>query len=434
MPNYSTQPNVNEGRGNIRSRRRRKPKKHKSQPHAKPHKPKAQNAPSWKNQPLFPGAMKTKGTFDQERTAATRQEFAPAEQEIAQEERNIPAWYGDYLKKLQGLQTQTTTQYEGLQSQAGSLAETVADATPEGQKAAEARTNIVKAIQGALLQQQGAAGNRNTEMAGIAGLRQNEKLSNVATAKSKLAKDKGDFKTEYTAKGKQTEFENTLAAKQFGLKVAEAKSKPKAESTYDKEFSKQAAKHGFSNHDWALLGPKGRAKRIAEADARSGKPPKSLRRIEREEQIKQAARHGYSVEDWNALPPSKRSAIIRGKGPKKDPKDKGTEFTWATPGQRGEASTKAAQTKSIAEDFKKKNQLRPQVAKTILKDPKAPNPVLVSAALDAVYDRHLSRETARRLQTAGFKATEIARALGTLTYTEWRRKAKRTGAALTGGN
>lgn len=436
MPYSSTRPNTNEGQGNIRSRAPKKAKKpHKSQPHAKKNKPKAKNTPSWKNKPLYPGGLKTQGQFHAERESATRQEFAPAEQEIAQEEKNIPAWYGDYLRKLQGLQTQTTQQFEGLQKQAGSLAETAADATPEGQKAMESRNNIVKAIQGALLQQQGAANTRNNEMAGIAGMRQTEKLGAVAAEKKKLAQKKGDFKNTYTAEGKQKEFENALAAKQFGLKVEDAKTdrieankKPKAETTYDKEFSKQATKYGRSKHDWALLGPKGRAKIIQEEQRRTGNTPKSLRRIEKEENIKQAARHGYSAEDWAALPPNKRSAIIRGanKNAKDKATDKGTEFVPAPPGAQNKAAGQSAKTKQAADTLKKKNQTRQQAAKTILAlDDTPDNPVLVSAALDASYDGHLSRETAKRLQAAGYKATAIARALGTKTYTEYVRGAKK---------
>lgn len=415
-------------RANARSRKRGgRNKKHKSQPHAKsPRKSKVQDTPSWENQPLFPGGITTQGQFAENREAAVRQEFGEQDEQIAQAKKEIPAWYDDYLRKLQGLQTQTTQQYQGLQNQAGSLAETVADATPEGQKAAEARNNIVKAIQGALLQQQGAAGNRLTEMTGIAGARKTQKLDEVSAAEKGLAKKKGDFRTTYTATGKQTEFENALAAKQFGLKVQTEANKPKPETTYEKEFSKQAAEHGFSSHAWALLGPKGRAKRIQEADTRKGTPTKSLKRIEKEEAIKQAAKFGYSLEDWQALPPQKRSAIIRGAKPKK--KDAGGEFDFQTPGQRGKGAKQAAAWKNDPGIEKKvrTGTKRPELAKLIIASANAPdNPVLVSAVLDAIYEKHLSRETARRLQGAGYKAREIAKALGIPTFTEYRRDKRR---------
>lgn len=414
---------------NARSGRRRG-KPHKSQPHAKPpRKSKVKKTPSWKTQPLFPGGITTKGEFVKNRQAATDQEFGPQEEQIAQAKREVPAWYDDYLKKLQGLQTQSVTQYQGLQNQAGSLAETVADATPEGKAAADARNNIVKSIQGALLQQQGAAGTHLGEMGAIAGARKTQKLDEISTAEAGLAKKKGDFKSTYTSTQKQTEFENALAAKQFGLKVEDAKTDRikanKTETTYEKEFAKQASKHGFSSHDWAMLGPKGRAKRIQEAQTRSGSKPKSLKRIENEEAIKQAAKHGYSLDDWKALPPQKRSAIIRGTKP--DKKDDGGEFDWQTPGQRGKGAKQAATWKNDPGIKKliKKGTPRSEVAKQILASSKAPdNPVLVSALLDAIYDKHLSRETARRLQGAGYKAREIAKALGTPTFTEYRRQGK----------
>jgi len=387
-------------------------------------------------EPFFPGGMTSVGDFRKERAAAVNQEFGPEEQDLNTTQNQIPAWYDDYLKKLQGLQTQTTTQYQGLQNQASSLAEAVHSQTPEGQKAADARNNIVKAIQGALIQQQGAAQTRNTEMQGVATLSRNQKYEQVGKARTDLARRKGDFASTYTEKRRQSEFENSLAAKQFGLDVEDAKTKrieakntPKSETTYEKEFSKQASKHGFSPHDWALLGPKGRAKRIQEAQTRSGTKPKSLGRIEKEEAIKQAAKYGYSLDDWQALKPQQRSALIRGG---KTPKDKGTEFDWRTPNQRGQGASRASQTKQIlgSKDFKGIS--RHDAAKKILSDAKAPEPVLVSAALDAQYDKHLSRETARRLQKAGFKATEIAKALGIPTYTEWRRSHSKKGSKAKG--
>src|SRR4051812_31741792 len=105
---------------------RRKHKPHKSHPHAKPH----------KKRPTQRITNPPKQMVDPAVKAATDLEFAPQDAEIKQEESAIPGWYDDYLRKLQGLQTQTTEQYKGLQNQASTLAEAVHGATPEGQKAA----------------------------------------------------------------------------------------------------------------------------------------------------------------------------------------------------------------------------------------------------------------------------------------------------------
>lgn len=421
MPYSSTPRNTNEGSGKIPYRRRKphksKPKKkHKSQPHAR-----TQPSPTSKlDQPLYPGGITTVRQFRQERKAAITNEFAPQEEAIQQEQKAIPAWYQDYLRKLQGLQTQTTQQFEGLQSQAGSLAETAADATPEGQKAMESRNQIVAAIQGALLQQQGAAGNSLTQMGGVAGLRNEQRLGEVSSAKSKLAKAKGDFSTEYTSKARQTEFENALAAKQFGLKVQEQKDKPKPETTYEKNFAKQAAEHGYTPHQWALLGPKGRAKRIQEKDARSGNQPKTLKRIEKEETIKIAAKYGYDYDDWVALPARTRSSLIRGAQPKpKKPQD-----PRLTPGQQETGGKTATRTGLGATALLNKGKSRYQAGEALKKLDDAPPEILINAALDAAYEKHLSRETARRLQKAGYKASEIAKALGVPTFTEYRRRGR----------
>lgn len=396
------------------------------------------------NTPVFPGGITTMEEFRNQRKAAVAQEFGSQDAEIQSASNQVPAWYEDYLKKLSGLQTQTTEQFQGLQAQAGSLAEKAADATPEGQKAAESRNQIVKAIQGALIQQQGAAFTRNQEMVGVATGQRNARLSEIGQAKSELAKKKGAFASTWTGEHRQTEFENALAAKQFGIKLTDSKTKAAkaaadakkaanpGKTTYDQEFAKQAAKYGFSRHDWALLGPTGRARKIAEAQARSGAQPKSIKRIEKEEATKIATRNGYTLDEWRALTPKRRSEIIHGKSkPGSDPKDKGTEFAWVTPNKQAEQGGKASKAGKAAAALKKKGKTRQQAAQAILGTDDSPDPTLVSAALDAVYEGHLSREVARRLQRGShLKATDVARALGTLTYTEWRRKAARQHSRL----
>lgn len=428
------QPNVQVGSGRIPVAHKH-PKPHKSQPHAKPpRKSKAKNSQAWRNKAFVPGGITTRGQIADQRAAARRSQFSAQNDEIAQEQKAIPSWYEDYLKKLQGLQAQSTQAYTGLQSQAASLGESVLNQTPEGMKAQDARNNIVKAIQGALLQGQGANTNYNSQMGAIAGARKDQRLGDLATAKTKLAKAKGDFNTEFTGKARQTEFENSLAAQQFGLKAIDsetkriaANKKPKPETTYDKEFAKQAAKYGFSSRDWEKMGSRGRAQRIAEAQKRSGQPVKSISRIQREESAKQAARHGYTIGQWNKLTAGQRSSIIRGpgkaggKGGSKG-KGKGHELDFAPATQQAKAQHDSSTTVQIAHKLRKKGYNRHKAAKALLADKNAVQPVLVSASLDAAYDGHLSRETARRLHVNQYKVTEIARALGTLTFTEWARE------------
>lgn len=417
------------GSGRIPTGRPHKP--HKSQPHAKPpRRSPTKNSQAWRNRSFVPGGINTKGQIADQRTAARRAEFSAQNDEVAQEQKAIPSWYEDYLKKLQGLQAQSTQSFTDLQSQASSLGESVLNQTPEGMKAQDSRNNIVKAIQGALLQSQGANTAYNSQMGAIAGARKDQRLGDLATAKKKLAKDKGDFNTTFTAKARQSEFENSLAAKQFGIKVEDAKTKriaankkPKPETTYDKEFSKQAAKYNRTPKQWEAEGSAGRAKIIHRDQIRTGPHAKSLHRIEQEENIKQASKHGYTIDEWNALPSDRRNSIIAGPG--KKPKDKpGIKF--AAPGLQAHAQQSANSALQAAMKKKKKGWTRHQTAKGILAQKgKAPQPILVSAALDAAYDGHLSRETARRLHAKGngYNVTEIARALGTLTFTEWARQA-----------
>lgn len=419
------------GSGRIPTGRPHKP--HKSQPHAKPpRRSPTKNSQAWRNRSFVPGGINTKGQIADQRTAARRAEFSAQNDEVAQEQKAIPSWYEDYLKKLQGLQAQSTQSFTDLQSQASSLGESVLNQTPEGMKAQDSRNNIVKAIQGALLQSQGANTAYNSQMGAIAGARKDQRLGDLATAKKKLAKDKGDFNTTFTAKARQSEFENSLAAKQFGIKVEDAKTKriaankkPKPETTYDKEFSKQAAKYGRTPKQWEAEGSVGRAKIIHRDQIRTGPHAKSLHRIEQEENIKQAAKHGYPIDKWNALTPERRNSIIAGPG-KKDKKDKKKELKFAPQTQQAQAQQNVVRAQNYIRTLKKKNKniSRHQAAKENLKFNNAPPSVLISAALDAEYQGHLSRETARRLHASQYKVTEIARSLGVPTFTEYNRRAK----------
>lgn len=390
------------------------------------------------NRPLFPGGLTTVGEFRRARRAAVQQEFAPQEQQINDAARTIPTWYQDYLAKLKSLQTQTAEQFQGLQSQAASLNQPLEQgATPNAQAAGDARANLIKAIQGSLMQQQGAQANKLSDYSAIAGARKIQKQEDIQKSRKELAQAKGNFRADYTAKAKQQEFENALAAKEFGLKRKETNAQIKqdkyaakhAETTYDKEFSKQAAKYGYSPHDWKLLGPKGRAKTIAENQKRGRQPRESLGRIQKKEEIKTATKYGYTPNQWRSLTPQKRAAIIRGDN-KTANKDKGTEHGWRTQLQQGEASTAAAQSKILAEKLKNgegiahinksgHKRTRAEVAKILLNDPKAKEPVIISAVLDMVYNGYISRGTTKRLRDSGIKARQVAEALGGQIYQDW---------------
>lgn len=394
-------------------------------------------------EPLIPGGMTTRGEYNRSERAAENAQFRPEEQQINDAASAIPSWYQDYLAKLQGLQTQTVEQYQGLQKQAASLETPIDQATmvggtsPEAVAANNARANIIKAIQGSLIQQQGAQTNKLGQYGAIATAQKTKKEEDVTKARKEVAQKRGEFRSKYLTDFKQQEFENTLLAKQFGLKQLETKSKlnQKSETTYEKEFSKQAAKFGYSPQDWRNLGAKGRAKAIADDQRRSGSKPESLARIQKKEEIKIAAKNGYTVKEWNKLSSAQRAAIVRGergKGRGDKAKEGGTELSFRTDEQRGNASSGAQKAGEIARRLRSGEGIngvnksghkrsRSEAAKIILADPKAPEPVVVSAALDGQYIGFISRDTARRLHSAGLKVDEIARALGVPTYTEWRK-------------
>lgn len=393
------------------------------------------------NEPLIPGGLTTRGEFFAGEKAAENAQFRPQEQQITEQANSIPSWYQDYLAKLQGLQQQTVEQYQGLQKQAASLetpineATMVGGTTPEAVAANNARANIIKAIQGSLVTQQGSQLNKLGQYGAIATQRKTQKEDEVSKARKDLAAQRGEFRSKYVVEGKQREFENTLAAKQFNLKSLETESalSKKNETTYDKEFSKQAAKYGYSPKDWRSLGSKGRAKAISDADRAGGKSPESLSRIQAKEQIKIAAKNGYTLDQWRKLSPQQRAAIVRKDSGKGTKGDDGSELSFRTGEQRGKAASEAANAKNFATalrqgagikgiNAKGHKRSRSEAAKIMLADPKSPEPVLVSAALDSIYIGFISRNTAKRLHSANLKVQEIAEALGVPTFTEWSKK------------
>jgi len=111
---------------------------------------------------------------------------------------------------------------------------------------------------------------------------------------------------------------------------------------------------------------------------------------------------------------------------------------WVTQGEMGTGLSQATALKGLAKLAKEGKPFKQYTAeelkkwKKVPKDragaeakinatlgPKIKNPFLLRAALDAVYDGHLSAYTVKHLISSGYKPSEVASALGTTTHGQW---------------
>jgi hypothetical protein len=256
-----------------------------------------------------------------------------------------------------------------------------------------------------------------------------------------LKSEEGAFNQQFRDTRRQDEFKNVLAQQTLSANVANdqaqnniastkavtdaaAKSPAgKGAATAATEEAKNAAKYGYNVHQWRLLGPNGRAKVIAKS-ATKGKGA---------DVITSGAFAGYTKDQVAKLDPGRKQQLIdsynaavhpgkgKGNGKGKDKTGKGPD--WQTNAQQGQGASDAANLKDLANraktgqpfvpgHTKQKPLSRPQAVQKIQQSAKIRDPVLLSAALDAAYDGHLSRETVRKLIAAGYKPSRIASALG----------------------
>jgi hypothetical protein len=281
-------------------------------------------------------------------------------------------------------------------------------------------------------------------------------VTKAQQARSDLAKEKGSFEQQFEDEFKQNEAKNVLAGQIAGVKSDQAQqaldiqrgNQKIAAAALDVNASnkqattpeaKEAAKYGRSLHDWRMLGPTGRqAVKDAQAkkDARNKRAAKGPKAPD---VITSGAFAGYTKDQVAKLPQSEKNRLISdynrtthpgAKG--KNGKDGKNGPTWHTPGEMGRGLSQAVSLKSYAQKAKAGQAFvaghagqapldRHQAAQKIQQSVAAPDdPILLTAALDAAYDGHLSRVTVQKLIAAGYKPSRVASALGVPTAANYK--------------
>jgi hypothetical protein len=238
------------------------------------------------NAPITPGSAVTERDLSRQTRTASDVRYGQAEQQSRQDiaaseqrARNVAAWYDNYLKELAshqqnvaGFQSQATQAVQGL-SQAGAglgsgAAENLsADNQQTAANASAVRRALVDSY-GAMLSSQGA--NANTyasSLAHVVGPGQKLQAQQQAQGRTgkaqqaleQLLREKGAFRQQLGDERRQDEAKSVLATSiATGKEVANTPT-AKAAVAGATEEARQAAKYGYSLHDWRTLGPKGRA-------------------------------------------------------------------------------------------------------------------------------------------------------------------------------
>lgn len=319
-------------------------------------------------QPVTPGSTMTEGDLARAAKNATTVKYAPAEQQLGQNltdannaKTDTGHWFDDYLKALaqhntnvQGFQGQASQQLtdlgKGVTGLAGAEssqmnAQANADASSRGATAADTSklqsdaAAIRQALVGSFVAQQaqtGAANNTYADtLANVVGPGQKVTALTAAGRRIQAVKDKqtalkgeeGAFNQSYRDTGRQDEVKNTLArmtlagtqanqaASQAATTTRLQQSSPagKAAAAAATTEAQIAAKHGYSVHDWRMLGPDGRSAKIA-ADKK--KPADTT--------YTSGPFAGRTKSEVDGMPTSKRLRIVndynKNKGPGGKPK------------------------------------------------------------------------------------------------------------------
>jgi len=421
--------------------------------------------------PIAAGSSTTERDLAHEAQAATTVKYGPQDRKIAEQlgisqqtEKDTGAFYDQYRQALQqhaqnvalyqaGAQQALANTAQGitglgnqeavqLQSQANQAAAQqgiapAGDLSALANAAQATRQGVMASFQN---QQalQGAAANTYAD-AQANTVAPGQRLSALAQARGKtrdiqqkqadLATEKGAYDVQYRADRRTSELKNQIALGALGLNTAKAKAdaaantpEAKAATTAATSAASTAAKYGYTPHQWALLGPKGR-QRVINASKAQGKSSPDMGKVNS---------YGYTEAQWRAMSTSQRQKVIKdfkastAKGSKtkdvlpatKDARDfynkygvqpLSTQQHNTTRDQIGQAQralklvgTKDKNNKAITTDAIV-NAMATGGTKGI---PKLPA-VVVRAALDVIRYGGVTNGTADRLHKAGYSVAKL---------------------------
>jgi hypothetical protein len=393
--------------------------------------------------------------------------------QAVQHQTNVGSYYDDYRTQLQSLQGQAQaynagalqamqalpgmvtglaqgTQNQVQQNQAARGPEMGAiGATTTAQNASNAAATS-QAAAGSYAAQQALVGNANTSYA--ANLANNvapaAKIQAVQNAQGGITKAQGDINDFTAQKGaynqsyrdqRRTDERKTLAAEAtFGLDSQKAAATAQANSPAAKAANTQvtndarvAANHGYSLHNWRLLGPT-RRNQIINADKKKSTKDDSKTIYPSGPFV------GHTHGDVAGMTQAQRDALVA-KGQKGGKGGKGP--AWVKPEEQTTAEGKAVRSKSTALNLRSGHEISIQVqdpttkkmvpkvlnkngtklnrtqAADFLRKNTSTDEAMISAALDAAYNNppHLSAYTVRKLIAAGYKPSSVARTLNVKT-------------------
>lgn len=416
----------------------------------------------WRGAPVVPGSSLTQGQASRQARAATRVQYGPLAQAQRQQlgeakgyQRDIGGYYDQYLRQVaqqtqnvQKIGTEANAAMAGLQAGVTGLAgadqsaiqgQANQDAAARGATAgnqalmASNATAVRQALMGSFAAQQAA---QNAAADRYAGTLSNvvvpgQKLQALAQAGGKIreirqtqadtARERGAFRQTALGNIRGEESKNVLAGQIANIGAA-SKQATLSETTRSHKASESIDRARIRTDR-----QKARQQAALAAGKRSTSGPFAG--------LTQAEINGMS--DADAA--QKISAYDKRKGAGKS---KGSSIDFQTGAQRGAGMAQLTKLKDFAARAKsgkafvpghadEKPRDRHQAAEKILANsPSLKDPVLVSAALDAVYDGHLSPATVTALHSSGYRVDQVLRTLGTVTRSGLsRRRASKNTAA-----
>jgi hypothetical protein len=425
------------------------------------------------NAPITAGSSTTERDLAHAAQAATSVRYGPQERQIGEQigiaqttERDTGSFYDEYQRQLaahaanvaafqQGAQqalAQTAQGITGLsgaegaamqqQANAGAAQQGVAQAgnlMPDANAAAAVRQALIGSFQGQQALQGASANTYADTMANV--VAPTQKLSARAQAAGKtrdlrktltdLRAEEGAFNQQFRDTRRQDEFKNVLAQQTLGANVAQDAAQAATAATNAKTAQTrvtETTRHNRTAEQIARDRNKTAAKTARQkADLAAGK----------------VNQYGYTDAAWRAMSTAQRQKVIKDfkAKPKPKPGQRGAGPDWQTNAQQGQGASDALNLKDLANRAKQGTKFKPgprdrpgtgtrlnrhQAAQKIQQSAKVRDPALLSAALDAAYDHHLSPETVRKLIAAGYKPSKIAQALGVPTRKGYKPPAPKT--------
>lgn len=385
------------------------------------------------NAPATPGSSMTNRDVAHQADSAVRLQYQPQEQQVQsniaareQTEKDVGNWFAKFQDDLrthatniQAIGKQGVDSATGLTAAAGGMQAPGGTATPDDANAAKVRAALAASL-GGLANQTAASNNTYADtlanvvapgqrVVGLMGARKD--TMSVRDKLSALKAEEGAANQKFRSDLVGDEAKNVLAQQALGLDVAKTQTQAEQQAARQAETSR----HNKASEKQDAASIKARAK----ADA--GK----------------VNQYGYTNADWSAKSTEERRKII------KESKGSKTKSPYLGTSQQNTFQTTFESTRSVAGKYKDQYS-RPELAQILLTGrpastiyvdkngkylpgvsdlstahkqgghavklpaiPKVSNSAAISAALDAIYDGHLSPATIRKLHKAGIKVNGL---------------------------